>query len=101
MDRDDGSYYVTYQVPEQCRVAIEIKLRNERGELQPIRSCTKEATFEEGVQASVNQFLGKNTMFDLGNTMQNFEMKINSKKAAINIKDKNVQDDVKKLLEVM
>lgn len=38
-DNDNGSYKVVYQVPEACKVSISIKLKNERGELQPIRSC--------------------------------------------------------------
>ena len=40
-------------------------------------------------------------MFDIAQTCANVEDKINKKKKAINIKETNLQEDVKKLLEVM
>lgn len=46
-DNDDGSYIVRYQVDEPCDVRILIQLKNEKGELLPIRSYPKEASFSE------------------------------------------------------
>lgn len=57
-DKDDGSYVVTYQLEEPCEVRITINLKNERGELQPIRSSPKDASFSETAQPKANQFTG-------------------------------------------
>jgi dynein heavy chain len=46
-DNEDGSYTVKYKVDEPCEVSIDVKLKNERGDLLEIRSSPKVATFSE------------------------------------------------------
>lgn len=62
IDNDDGSYTVKYRVEEACDVCIEIKHKNEKGELVEIRSSPKTASFTEQASVKNNSFVGPNVM---------------------------------------
>ena len=58
LDRDDGSYLITYQVDEPCEVNIEVLFKNDKQKFVPIRGSPYRATFEEGVNPNMNKIIG-------------------------------------------
>ncbi len=65
IDNEDGSYTVKYKVDEPCEVQIDVKLKNERGELLEIRSSPKTSVFTETSVPKNNLFTGPSVMHHL------------------------------------
>ena len=58
LDRDDGSYLITYQVDEPCEVSIEVLFKNDKQKFVPVRGSPYRATFDEGVNPNMNKLIG-------------------------------------------
>nr|SYZ35238.1 PtDNAH9b [Paramecium tetraurelia] len=100
-DNDDGSYIVKYQIEEPCEVIVNVKLKNERGEFNEIRGAPKKAQFLDGVGIKNNQYTGQQLVNYVTNKNEEINKLIDTSRDNINIKDKNIQEDVNSLLEVM
>lgn len=101
IDNEDGSYIVKYKADEECKVNIEIFFKNEKGELEKIRGHKFEASFSAKASPKNNEFLGPNHMSYLSSNLAELGKFMETSKENIEIRNKNLNENVKELLKVM
>lgn len=101
IDNEDGSYTVKYKADEECKVIVEIYFKNERGELEKIRGHRFEASFSNKANPKNNEFLGPTNMAYLTNNLGDLTKFTESSRDNIEIRNKNLNENVKELLKVM
>ena len=100
VDNDDGTYLVTYQVDEPCEVKIQITFENEKQKMVPIRGSPYAASFTDKAAPSANQLTGPSMTKYISNSLEQIGEFISTTSKGINLKDKNIQNDVKELITV-
>ena len=99
LDRDDGSYLITYQVDEPCECNIEVLFKNDKQKFVPIRGSPYRATFEEGVNPNMNKIIGPGIQKNAVAQIEALQEFMKETTAGLNVKDKDLQD-VKELIKV-
>ena len=99
LDRDDGSYMITYQVDEPCEVNIEVLFKNDKQKFVPVRGSPYRATFDEGVNPNMNKLIGPGIQKHVVAQIENLQEFMKETLAGLNVKDKDLQD-VKELIKV-
>lgn len=98
-DKDDGQYFVTYKVEEECEVSIQILFKDDKGKMVPIRGSPYNATFSAQTKPDANNLVGSAITKHVTRTI---EQKVNFFKetaAGAAIKEKDISD-VKVLISV-
>ena len=100
-DLDNGSYKVTYLVPEEGEVNITVQYRNERDELEHIRgSVFKGIRFTTKANPKNVELTGPGISSFITHTLTEIDKFISESRNAINIKNKNITEDRFGLLKV-
>lgn len=99
VDRNDGSYEVTYTPPES-ELTVEVQFEDENKQITHIRGSPFRPYFKNGVSAKNNEPIGPAMNHFINSTISELEEFINLTQDGINIKHKHLGDDVKGLLKV-
>lgn len=99
-DQDDGTYYVSYECPNPCEVKIDIQFENEKQKMVPIRGSPYMASFTDNVPASVNEVASSLVSKYVTHSLEQISEFISTTSKGINLKDKDIKNDVKELIEV-
>ncbi|CAG9313552.1 unnamed protein product [Blepharisma stoltei] len=99
VDRDDGSYEVTFTPPEN-ELNVEVLFEDEKQQITHIRGSPFHPYFKSGVSNKNNDPLGPAMNNFIHGTLSELEEFINLTQDGINIKHKHLGDDVKQLLKV-
>ena len=100
IDNDDGTYLVRYEVDEPTEVKIEITFENEKQKMVPIRGSPYSASFSDKTPASANQLVGPAMATYIASSLSNISEFISTTIKGINLKDKDIENDVKQLIAV-
>jgi dynein heavy chain len=100
-DNDNGTYLVSYKCPEAGEVKIDISFENEKQKMVPIRGAPYYASFSEGVPSSVNEVDSSLVSKYVSHSLEQISEFISTTSKGINLKDKDVENDVKELIGVM
>jgi hypothetical protein len=101
VDNEDGSYTVKYKSDEECKVIVEIFFKNEKGEAEKIRGHRFEASFSSKASPKNNEFMGPTNMAYLTNNLGDLTKFTETSRDNIEIRNKNLNENVKELLKVM
>lgn len=101
VDNEDGSYTVKYKSDEECKVIVEIFFKNEKGEAEKIRGHRFEASFSSKASPKNNEFMGPTNMAYLANNLGDLTKFTETSRDNIEIRNKNLNENVKELLKVM
>lgn len=99
-DNDDGTYLVSYQVEDPSEVKIEITFENEKQKMVPIRGSPYSASFSDKSPANNNQLLGAAMAKYISSSLEQIGDFISTTSKGINLKDKDIENDVKQLIAV-
>lgn len=99
-DRNDGSYAVTYKVEEPCEVKVEILFEDDKGKLVPVRGSPYKASFSDKSAANHNILTGPAMQKYIQGGLENTHAFIADTAKGTSTKDKNIQADVKVLINV-
>ena len=100
-DLGDGSYKVTYQAKIEGEVDVSVRYRNEKGELENIRgSPFLKVKLTKKAPVKNTDIAGPGISSYITHTLNDIEKFINETKNVINIKNKNINEDVYSLLKV-
>lgn len=100
-DNEDGTYMVKYKVPEPCKCEISINFLDEEKQ-EPIRGHTFISSFvNKGNPKTSNEFDGPILQSYVASQMSEISKFLDHTKDSIEIRNKNVADDVNELLKVM
>ena len=101
VDNEDGSYTVEYKSDEECKVIVEIFFKNEKGEAEKIRGHRFEASFSSKASPKNNEFMGPTNMAYLANNLGDLTKFTETSRDNIEIRNKNLNENVNELLKVM
>jgi len=90
VDNGNGTYYIKYKLDEAGPVNIDIKFKNENGELQNIRGNPFTASFTEKPMAKTNELTGNLVVNHLQNKLKEIAEFIERTREGIDIKKKNI-----------
>lgn len=99
-DCDDGTYLVTYECPEPGDVKVDITFENDKQKMVPIRGSPYQASFTDAAAASVNEVGSSLVSKYVTHSLEQITDFISQTSKGINLKDKDVQNDVKELISV-
>jgi dynein heavy chain len=99
-DKDDGSYNVKYVIPEPCDCKIEILFEDDKGTMVAIRGSPYKSNFSAKSQASSNVLTGPAMQKYIQSGLEDIHQFIIDTTKGANIKDKNIEKDVKELIGV-
>lgn len=99
LDRDDGSYLITYQVDEPCEVTVEVLFKNDKQKFVPLRGSPYKASFQEDVNPNMNKLIGPGIQKHVMAQIEQLQEFMKETTAGLNVKDKDLQD-VKELIKV-
>lgn len=102
VDNDNGTYNVTYQVESPQTVLVDITIVDSQGETKRINGCPYSVEFKPATPETkgLNSLDGQiiiNYIKDTTDSIRNF---IDEKNAALDIENRNYQEDVHELLDV-
>jgi len=100
VDNSDGTYHVTYEVEEPCEVKIDITFENEKQKMVPIRGSPYHSSFNEKTNSNYNQILGPAMAKYITSSLEQISEFISTTSKGINLKDKDIENDVKELIAV-
>jgi len=100
IDNDDGTYLVKYQVDEPHDVKIDITFENEKQKMVPIRGSPYSSSFNEKTNSNNNQLLGPAMSKYISSSLEEIADFISTTSKGINLKDKDIENDVKQLISV-
>jgi len=89
-----------YQCPEPGQVKIDISFENEKQKMVPIRGAPYYASFTDAAPASSNEVAGPLVAKYVSHSLEQISEFISSTMKGINLKDKDVENDVKELIAV-
>ena len=100
-DNEDGTYLVKYKVPEPCKCEVNIKFLDEE-KAEPIRGSTFISSFvNKGNPKVSNEFDGPILQNYVTSQINEIAKFLDHTKDSIEIRNKNVADNVNELLKVM
>jgi len=100
VDNNDGTYRVTYTVDEPAEVKIEISFENEKQKMVPIRGSPYHASFTDKAPAGHNLITGPAMAKYISSSLEQIAEFISTTSKGVNLKDKDVENDVKELIAV-
>jgi hypothetical protein len=98
VDNDDGTYHISYQVDEPAEVKIDITFENAKGKMIPIRGSPYHASFIE--KGHSNLITGPAMQKHVTSSLEQINTFIQDTNKGIALKDKDVENDVKQLINV-
>lgn len=101
IDSEDGSYIVKFKSDEECEADLEIYYVNEKNELEPIRSSRHKIGFSKKAGPKNNELNGHQMINYMTSEIKDIGDFIERSKNNIEIRNKNVSENVKELLNVM
>ena len=98
-DRNDGKYYVKYQLDREVEVDIKVAYQNNKGQWQNVRGSPYRASFNAASQPAVNSLTGQAMVKNAQKKIEHMGGFIKNTHANASVKDKDL-DDVKTLIKV-
>ncbi|KRW98533.1 P-loop containing nucleoside triphosphate hydrolase [Pseudocohnilembus persalinus] len=100
-DNEDGSYMVTYVVPEPCTVTIKVYFRDDQKKYKQVRGFPFQAEFNQDTDQQNNLMEGPNTLNFINENLEEISNFIETAKETIDVRNKNINDSVHQLIQVM
>jgi dynein heavy chain, axonemal len=99
-DKDNGQYFVKYQVDEECDVSIEVLFCDDKGKLVPVRGSPYTANFVTGTKPEMNHLNGPALPKHVNRCIEQTQAWMKEMSQSANTKDKNL-DEIKVLISVV
>ena len=96
----DGQYFCTYTVNEECQVEVKIEFEDDRGKMVPLRGSPYSASFTSKAKAADNTMIGGAMAKYIAKELESLNSSFAEIKKAISTKDKESLKDVKTLLNI-
>lgn len=93
-DNDDGSYTVKYKVDQPCHVDVEVYFQDENNNFVPVRGFPFSCQFLEDQKENQNEMDGPNILNYVQNSLEQIGTFIDTAKENIDIRHKNITEDV-------
>eukprot|EP00831_Metopus_contortus_P040903 TRINITY_DN3203_c0_g1_i8.p1 TRINITY_DN3203_c0_g1~~TRINITY_DN3203_c0_g1_i8.p1 ORF type:complete len:745 (+),score=131.71 TRINITY_DN3203_c0_g1_i8:493-2727(+) len=102
VDNDDGSYFVKYKNERPGKVKLEVKFRNEKGILEPLRGSPFYTNFveDENLTPAHNKLEGPMVVDNTQKMIEELERFMKETLSGASTKDKPIKENVKVLLKV-
>lgn len=100
-DNDDGSYFIQFTSEEEAVLEVDIKFKDENNELHAIRGNPFRCGFAKGIKASNNDLAGSAVMNYISKQLKDIQEFIENTKDNIEIRNKNIRENVSELINVM
>lgn len=89
-DKDNGSYSVKYEVPEECDAKIEILFEDDKGKMVHIRGSPYKASFKAAAAANANNLTGPAMVKYISSGLEELHTFIVETTKGAQTKDKNI-----------
>jgi hypothetical protein len=99
-DKDNGQYFVKYQVDEEADLTIEVLFQDDKGKMVPVRGSPYSAGFKAGTKPELNHLNGPALPKHVTRTIESTQAWMKEMSHSANTKDKNL-DDIKVLISVV
>lgn len=99
-DKDDGQYFVTYKVEEECEVSVSILFKDDKGKFVPIRGSPYSATFSANAKPDGNANVPPSLVKHVAKSIETKQSFFKETIAGATIKDPKDLEVVKTLIAV-